>query len=61
MFYLIVRDKSWIFLASEMEFFLAVVNDIKFVTIARDSSFLGVQDPAHIIIFAICYCYYLQW
>ena len=44
-----------------MEYFMVVVNDVYSMTIAIDSSFLGVQDSVlTIIIFVNCYCYYLQ-
>ena len=44
----------------EMEFFMALVNDVNSVTIAIDSSFLGVRNSLLIIIiFVDCYCYYL--
>ena len=39
---------------------MAMVSDTNLVTIAIDSSFLGVQNlPLIIIIFVDCYCYYL--
>ena len=38
-FYLIIRDSTCTFLASEMELFAAVVNDVKVVTIARWHSY----------------------
>ena len=39
---------------------MAVVSDANLVTIAIDSSFLGVQNLLLIIIiFVDCYCYYL--
>ena len=47
-------------LASEMKLFMAVVNDVNSVTIAMDSSFLGVRNlRLTIIIFIDFYCYYL--
>ena len=47
-------------LASEMELFMAAVNDVNSVTIAMDSYFLGVRYLLLIfIIFVDCYCYYL--
>ena len=41
LFYFIIRDSICTFLASEIELFMAVVNDVNLVTIAMDSSFLG--------------------
>ena len=46
----------------EMELFVAVVNNVKLVTIAIDSSFLVVRyPPLIIVIIVICYSDYLQW
>ena len=59
-FYLIIRDRAWDFLASEKEIFAALAKDVKSVAIAIDSSLLGVLDPP-LAIFGICLCYYLQW
>ena len=60
LFYFIILDISCSFLSSEMELFMAMVSDVNSVTIAMDSSFLGVQNLLLIIIiFVDCYCYYL--
>ena len=62
LFYFIIRDSTCAFLVSEMGLFMAVVNNVNLVTIAMDSSFLGVQNLLLImiiIIFVDCYCYYL--
>ena len=48
-------------MVSEIELFVAMVNNFKSVTVAIDSSFLGVWDPPLIIIFVISYSDYLQW
>ena len=64
LFYLIIRDSTCTLPASEMEFFMAVVNDVNLVTIAIDSSFLGVRNSLLLIIIIIIiilvdyYCYY---
>ena len=55
--YLIITDSACNFLSSETG-----VNDANSVTVAIDSSFLGVQNSLLIIIIIIfvnCYCYYL--
>ena len=58
--YFIIRDSICTFLASEMELFMAVVNDVNSVTIAMDGYFLGVRNLLLIIIiFVDCYCQYL--
>ena len=38
---------------------MAMVSDVNSVTIAMDSSLLGVPDVLLVIIFVDCYCYYL--
>ena len=50
LFYLIIRGSTCTFLASEMEFFILVINYVNLVTIAMDSSFLGVRNSLLIII-----------
>ena len=60
LFYFIILDSTCSFLSSEMELFMAMVSDVNSVTIAMDSSFLGVRNLLLIIIiFVDCYCYYL--
>ena len=44
LFYLIIRDSTCTFLASEMDFFMAVINDVNSVTIAIYSSFSAVRN-----------------
>ena len=58
MFYLITRGGACTFLASEIEFFRAVVNYIDSVTIAIDSFLLGVQNLLLLITFVDFNCYY---
>ena len=61
LFYLIVRDSTCTFLASDIEFLMAVVNNVHSVSIAIDGSFLEARNSLLIIIiFVSCYSYYLQ-
>ena len=60
LFYFIILDSTCSFLSSDMEIFMIIVSDVNAVTIAMDSSFLGVRNLLLIIIiFFGCYCYYL--
>ena len=58
-FCLIVLYSTCTFLASEMELFMGVVNDVNSVTISMESSLLEVRNSLLIITFLYCYCYYL--
>ena len=60
-FYSVLRNRACAFLGFEMELSVAVVNDVKSLTIVIDSSLLWVRQLPLIIIVAIFYFYYLLW